>query len=72
MKKKKVKHTCPDCDVKIRGLWRPPFKCSDCGGTGNNGADGEDYGECLNCLGDGLAVCCRCEGTGVDPYPDEN
>lgn len=58
-------HTCTDCDdgYKKGGLWRTNSKCDECGGSGED----ETGDTCVNCGGYGEPVCCRCEGTGVDP-----
>jgi len=56
--------TCPDCESFERGAWRTG-RCDECRGTGR---DEEDF-SCLNCDGTGSPVCCRCEGSGKDPYP---
>ena len=54
--------TCPDCEVKIGGLWRTGV-CDECKHLMRAGkpADPRCY-----CHGTGKPVCCRCEGTGVD------
>ena len=55
--------TCPDCEVLIDGLWRTGV-CDECKHILRKGE--VDPG-CENCLGTGRPVCCKCEGTGVDP-----
>lgn len=58
---------CPDCEEFIDGQWRTG-RCDDCRGVGRD----ERGKDCRNCLGKGSSVCCRCEGTGVNPEPAEN
>lgn len=61
------KPSCPDCEQLIGGLWRTG-RCDECHGSGED-ASGEP---CVNCLGTGMPVCCRCEGTGIDPEKATN
>lgn len=62
-KTRRQRHTCPDCygETYQKGKWRTG-RCDDCRGTGQIGPK-----ECSNCQGTGSPICCRCEGTGVDP-----
>lgn len=56
---------CPDCEEKIAGMWCTG-QCDDCGGSGVT----DDGDLCTNCRGFGMPVCCRCEGSGIDPFTD--
>lgn len=58
--------SCPDCEVKIGGLWRTGV-CDECKHLMRAGkpADPRCY-----CHGTGRPVCCRCEGSGADPFSD--
>lgn len=58
-------HDCPDCEQFMDGEWRTG-RCDDCRGSGRDDNDEP----CVNCLGRGSPVCCRCEGTGIDPTPE--
>ena len=62
--------TCPDCEVLIGGQWRTGV-CDECKHLmrGDEDEDGPDE-DCEVCDGTGHPVCCRCEGTGIDPDPD--
>ena len=54
--------TCPDCETYERGRWRTGV-CDACKRE-------ESRSPCDACGGTGSPVCCRCEGTGVDPHPN--
>ena len=57
--------TCPDCECFINGEWRTGI-CDICQGGGD-----EQEVSCENCEGTGAPICCRCEGTGVDPESED-